>query len=282
MDVSPATIAAFSRLLAGETGQELTTARRWRVAAVLEPLARAEGFASVDALARAVGEGKPGLAARAVEALLNNETYFYRDRSLFDLLLGPAMARLEQARAKEKRVSIWSAGCSTGQEVWSLAMFFAERPARWAGWTIDILGTDVSAAAISQARTGLYSQFEVQRGLGVAQMMRWFEEQGGGAWQVSPKLHRHVRFRRHNLLDPPPQPNGFDILLCRNVLLYFPASARALAFQRLAAAAAADAVLMLGAGETMIGDSAAFQPDPACRGLYTPSSPGAASRRAAS
>lgn len=281
MDASPASAAMFARLLAERTGQELATARRWRIAAVLEPLARAEGLASLEALAGAVEAGRDDLAERAVEALLNNETCFYRDRAAFDLLLGPALARLEEARAREKRLAIWCAGCSTGQEVWSLAMFFGERARRWSGWSIDILGTDISAAAVRQARSGLYSQFEVQRGLPVTQMMRWFTAREGCSWQISRPPGPSVRFQRHNLLDPPP-PGRFDILLCRNVLLYFPAPARAAAFARLAAAAAPDGVLMLGAGETVIGQTDAFCPDADCRGLYTPSAPPAAARRAAS
>jgi chemotaxis protein methyltransferase CheR len=272
----------FARLLEERTGQELTTSRRWRIAAVLEPLARAAGLPSVDALSRAVEEGRGHLAEQAVEALLNNETYFYRDRPLFDLLLGPALARLEEARRRDKRLAIWCAGCSTGQEVWSLAMFFAQRAARWEGWKIDILGTDVSAAAVAQARSGVYSQFEVQRGLSVTQMMRWFEPRGGGSWQITPPAVPKVRFERRNLLDAPPQPGCFDILLCRNVLLYLPPDARTAAFGRLASATAPDGVLMLGAGETVIGHSDAFEPDSDCRGLYTRSPSAAPALRAAS
>jgi chemotaxis protein methyltransferase CheR len=282
MDVTAGAISVFADLLSQRTGQELTTARRWRIAAVLEPLARAAALGSVEALARAVLGGRADLAERAVEALLNNETYFYRDRPVFDLLLGPALARLEQARRREKRLSIWCAGCSTGQEAWSLAMYFAERARRWDGWRIDILGTDVSAAAIGQARRGIYSQFEVQRGLAVTQMLRWFTEREGGNWQISPPPASNVRFERRNILGAPPAPARFDMILCRNVLLYFPPGARTAAFSRLASAVAPDGVLMLGAGETVIGNTDAFQPDAGCRGLYIPTPNAAAEQRAAS
>ncbi|HEX9953960.1 MAG TPA: protein-glutamate O-methyltransferase CheR [Allosphingosinicella sp.] len=282
MDASPAAIALFARLLAEETGQELATARRWRIGALLEPLAKAESLASVDALASAISSGRTDLRDRAVEALLNNETYFFRDRALFDLLIGPGLARLEAARAAEKRLRIWCAGCSTGQEVWSLAMIFAEQARRWTGWSIEIVGTDVSAAAVAQARSGAYSQFEVQRGLPVTQMMRWFSDGVPKSWRIDPALARTVRFQRHNLLHPAPSPGRFDLLLCRNVLLYFPAERRAEAFRRLASAAAPDGLLMLGAAETVIGQTDAFLPDPALRGLYAPSLAGAPARRAAS
>mgnify|MGYP006197645065 CR=1 FL=1 len=196
-----------------------------------------------------------------VEALLNNETYFFRDRTPFETLLGGPLSKLEQARAKEKKLSIWCAGCSTGQEVYSLAMSFAEQPERWAGWTIDLVGTDVSRSAIKRAEAGLYSQFEVQRGLPVRQMIRWFEEEPDEHWRVSAALRKTVRFRAGSLLDTPPAPARFDILLCRNVLLYFSAPMRRTVFSRLAEASRPDSVLMLGAGETVIGQTEDFASD---------------------
>jgi chemotaxis protein methyltransferase CheR len=242
---------------------------------------RERGVDGLDRLVATLVTGRePALAEAVVEALLNNETFFYRDRPSFDLLLGPALSRLEQARRSEKRLSIWCAGCSTGQEAYSVAMRFAEQKLRWAGWSIDIVGTDVSRAAIERADRGLYSQFEVQRGLAVVQMMRWFTERPGAGWQIAPELQAMVRFRVHSLAEPPPQPGRFDILLCRNVLLYFSAAARREAFTRLASAAAPDAVLMLGAGETVIGQTDAFVSDPDCRGLYLPA-PAERERRAA-
>jgi chemotaxis protein methyltransferase CheR len=230
---------------------------------------RDRGLDNLDQLISSIiSSREPSLTDAVVEALLNHETSFYRDRAPFELLLKGALTSLERARQHSKRISIWCAGCSTGQEAYSLAMSFAEDKRRWQGWTIDILATDVSASAIAQARAGTYSQFEVQRGLAVLQMMRWFEEQGGKQWRISPDLRRAVRFRQHNLLEAPPALGRFDIILCRNVLLYFsPETGRAV-FERLAEAAAPDAVLMLGAGETVIGQSDAFAPDPIHRGLY--------------
>jgi chemotaxis protein methyltransferase CheR len=269
MEISDASSSILAGLLEARTGQQLTMSRRWRIETALQSVMRARGIGSLDQLVGTlVARSEPALAEEVVEALLNNETFFFRDRGAFDLLLGPALARLEQARARERNLAIWCAGCSTGQEAYSLAIHFAERKSRWAGWTIDILGTDVSRAAVDRARGGVYSQFEVQRGLPVVQMMRWFEEQPGSAWRISDELQRSVRFQVHSLVEPPPHPGRFDIILCRNVLLYFSAPVRQVAFERLAAAAAADAVLMLGAGETVIGQTDAFVSDRACRGLY--------------
>ena len=263
---------SFSRILAGlleaRTGQQLTMSRRWRIETALASLLRERGISTLDELITILVMGKePSLSQQVVEALLNNETYFFRDRAPFDVLQRHALVELSQRRAKSKRLRIWSAGCSTGQEVYSLSMLFAEEPEKWRGWTIDILGTDVSTGCIDRARTGAYSQFEVQRGLGINQMIRWFEETADG-WRAVEPLRKPVRFQVHNLLEPAPHPGDFDIVLCRNVLLYLSPEKKALAFERIAGAMAEDGWLMLGAGETVIGQTGKLGSDINARGLY--------------
>ncbi len=228
MEASEASHQIIADLLEARTGQHLTESRRWRV--------------------------------NSVEALLNNETYFFRDKPTFDQLPGEVLPELARRRRDVKRLSIWSAGCSTGQEVYSLAMLFAEQAALWQGWTIDILGTDVSHRAVAAARSGTYSQFEVQRGLGVAQMLRHFDE-GPRGWQVREQVRGMVRFAQHNLLNAQhPGRIPFDLVLCRNVLLYFDRSTRSDAFARLSQAVLPDGFLMLGAGETVVGQTDRFVP----------------------
>jgi chemotaxis protein methyltransferase CheR len=261
-----------SRILAGlleaRTGQQLTMSRRWRIETALSALLRERGIATLDELITILVMGKePSLSQQVVEALLNNETYFFRDRAPFDLLARYALPELLQRRAKNRRVRIWSAGCSTGQEVYSLAMLFADEAEKWRGWTIDILGSDVSTQCIERARVGTYTQFEVQRGLGINQMIKWFEETADG-WRAAEALRRPLRFQVHNLLEPPPHPGDFDIVLCRNVLLYLSPEKKALAFERLAASMAEDGWLMLGAGETVIGQTSKLGADIKARGLY--------------
>jgi chemotaxis protein methyltransferase CheR len=242
--------------------------RRWRIETALSSLLRDRGIATLDELITIlVMQKEPALAGQVVEALLNNETYFFRDRSPFDLLSRHALPLLARRRESTRRIRIWSAGCSTGQEAYSLAMLFAEDPVPWAGWTIDILATDVSSSAVDRARTGIYTQFEVQRGLGIQQTIRWFEETEGG-WRTVEALRKPVRFQVHNLLEQPPHPGGFDIVLCRNVLLYLSAEKRTLAFERIASAMAPDGWLMLGAGETVIGQTRRLAADTDARGLY--------------
>ena len=279
MQVSDSSSRILAGLLEARTGQQLTMNRRWRIETALASLLRERGIPTLDELITILVMGRePALATLVVEALLNNETYFFRDRQPFDLLAAQALPALALSRADKKRLRIWSAGCSTGQEVYSLAMMFAEDPVKWQGWTIDILGTDVSGTVVDRARSGTYSQFEVQRGLGITQMIRWFEECDDG-WRAVEPLRKPVRFQVHNLLEPPPHPGQFDIVLCRNVLLYLNAEKRSLAFDRLASAMAPDAALMLGAGETVIGQTKRLASDRSCRGLYRLAGDHAADRR---
>ena len=268
MQISDSSVRILAGLLEARTGQQLTMSRRWRIETALSALLRERGIATLDELITILVMGKePSLSQMVVEALLNNETYFFRDRAPFDVLQRHALPELARRRADSKRLRIWSAGCATGQEVYSLSMLFAEEPEKWQGWTVDILGTDVSTACIDRARAGSYSQFEVQRGLGINQMIKWFEECPDG-WRAVETLRKPVRFQVHNILEPAPHPGGFDIVLCRNVLLYLNPEKKMLSFERIASALAEDGWLMLGAGETVIGQTTRLGADINARGLY--------------
>ncbi|WP_066530541.1 protein-glutamate O-methyltransferase CheR [Erythrobacter sp. CCH5-A1] len=261
MEASEASHQIIADLLEARTGQHLTESRRWRVNSALAGIFRQHGISNVDQLVCLLADpGSDALAQDVVEALLNNETYFFRDKPTFDQLPGEVLPELAHRRRDVRRLSIWSAGCSTGQEVYSLAMLFAEQAERWQDWTIDIIGTDVSHRAISIARGGIYSQFEVQRGLGVAQMLRHFDETPGG-WRLRDEVRQMVRFAQGNLLTAAhPGRLPFDLVLCRNVLLYFDRQVRHEAFDRLARAVMPDGFLMLGAGETVVGQTDRFVP----------------------
>lgn len=280
MSADPATLRFLANLLEQHSGQQMAESRLWRVETALKPLLRDRGLASLAELVTAlIGRRDERLAGLVVEALLNNETSFFRDRAVFELLATNGLERMRARRADERRLTIWCAGCSTGQEAYSLAIQFAEARARWDGWRIDLLATDISRAAITQARDGLFSQFEIQRGLPVGQMLRWFE-QDGAHWRVRRELAGRIRFRQHNLLDPTPFAGKADVILCRNLLLYFSAEQRRAAFGRLHAAITCDGLLMLGAGETVVGQTDVFVSDPEIRGLYRPSTLRTATRAA--
>jgi chemotaxis protein methyltransferase CheR len=274
MEASEASHQIIADLLETRTGQHLTESRRWRVNSALAGIFRQHGISNVDQLVCLLDNpGAGDLAQEVVEALLNNETYFFRDKPTFDQLPGEVLPELAARRRDVRRLSIWSAGCSTGQEVYSLAMLFAEQAERWQDWTIEIIGTDVSHRAIGTARCGIYSQFEVQRGLGVTQMLRHFDETPNG-WRLRDEVRQVVRFAQGNLLTAAhPGRLPFDLVLCRNVLLYFDRQVREHAFERLARAVMPDGFLMLGAGETVVGQTDRFVPAQRRASFFEPTDP---------
>ncbi len=270
MALNDASHRIVADLLCTRTGQQLTDSRLWRISSALAGLFRERGISNLDQLVCLLGDGdQTELATQVVEALLNNETYFFRDHAYFSILADTVLPDIASKRAASKRIRIWSAGCSTGQEVLSLAMLFAGQPERWAGWNIEILGTDISTKALAVANSGLYSQFEIQRGISIGQMLQFFSETPEG-WQASDTIRAMARFKQASVLDSPPPPGNFDLVLCRNVLLYFDPPTRRSVFERLSQATAADGWLMLGAGETVIGQTDVFVPAPCGATLYHP------------
>lgn len=257
----------FSGLLEARTGQILSENRAWRMETALKPVLRAHGCADMDALAaRLVGHKDPALENDVVNALLNNESSFFRDLQIFDMIHRHILPHIHAQRA-DRTLRIWSAGCSTGQEVYSLAIQLCNDMARWRGWRIEILATDISTAAIDQARAGIFTQMDVQRGLPVADLLKWFEP-AGDDWCAHPTLRQMIDFRTDNLFDARAPMGEYDLLLCRNVLLYFTPERRQGVFRLLSRHSHARSVLLLGAGETVIGHSDDFVPHPEFRGGY--------------
>jgi chemotaxis protein methyltransferase CheR len=191
-----------------------------------------------------------------VEAIATRDTSVFRDRAAFDSFQATLVPWLLRARAATRHISIWSAACSTGQEPYSIAMIFAGLP-QFADWRIDILATDVSVDAIARAKAGIYSQTEVQHGLPSPMMADHFRSEGG-EWRLSGPIRSRVEFRVLNLLDSFAGLGSFDVIFCRNVLMYFDADTKADVLGRLSDRLADDGHLMLGAAETMLGVSAGF------------------------
>ncbi len=255
-------IAEFTALLENRTGQQVGANRNWRIETALKSVMRDSGHETLDALAAAVRNDRGGpLADRVVDELLNQESSFFRDATVFDVIEQAVSAVPDTRRAR-----IWSAGCSTGQEPLSLAMLFAEK---LDDQMPEIVATDVSEAALNRARAGRYTQFEIQRGLPIRRMMQWFDSVDGD-WVANPGLTRMVSFRRMNLVADPLPIGRFDVILCRNVLLYFSLEMRRAVLDRLAQVLRPEGVLVLGAGETVIGQTEAFKPSQRYRGLYEP------------
>jgi chemotaxis protein methyltransferase CheR len=257
----------FSALLEARTGQILSESRAWRMETALKPVLRANGLADMDELAsRLLGNRGSALEEEVVNALLNNESSFFRDLQIFDLIHRHILPTFHADR-RDRVLRVWSAGCSTGQEVYSLAIQLRNDMARWRGWRIEVLATDISTAAIDQARNGMFSQMDVQRGLAVGDLIKWFEPVGEN-WRASPDLRRMIDFRTDNLFDPKAPSGEYDLLFCRNVLLYFTPERRQHVFRLLTRHSHEKSVLLLGAGETVIGHSDDFIPHPEFRGAY--------------
>jgi chemotaxis protein methyltransferase CheR len=268
MDMNEAAMQVIADLLYAQTGQEITASRRWRIPAALTGVFRDLGIDSVNQLVCVLDRGlDPTLPRRVVEALLNNETYFFRDRNYFENLSQHVLPEIASRRAGTRHLRVWSAGCSTGQEPLSLAMLLAEQRSLWRGWTIEIVATDISSRALKAARSASYNQFEIQRGISVTEMLSHFTETKN-QWKAKDCLRRMIRFEQRNLLEEPPAGGPFDLVLCRNVLLYFEHATRAHAFARLHAGMALDGWLMLGAGETLLEQPRLFKSAACGSGLY--------------
>jgi len=253
--------AVLTALLEARTGQQMASYRAWRLDTALGPLLRDRGLDTLDQLvAQLLGGSEPRLGDEIVDALLNGETSFFRDAAVFEQV---ADALADQPDGRRARV--WSAGCSTGQEPLSLAMLLAER----GGTAPEIVATDVSERALARARAGRYSQFEIQRGLPVRRMMRWFDAAPDGDWIANAELQRMVVYRRINLAADSSPAGRFDLILCRNVLLYLSPELKLACFERFARALRPGGTLVLGAGETVIGQTRAFAPSARFRGFYT-------------
>ena len=228
----------------------------------LGPLARKEGFASVEALIDAMMRGDQRICVAASEALATHETFFFRDKTPFDLFENVIAPALKSSRMG-RQLKIWCAAASSGQEPYSLGMLLDEIP----GLSADILATDMSAPVLEKAKAGIYTQFEVQRGLPIQRLVKNFD-QVGDSWRIKPQLRQKVRFEQANLLDDFARFGKMDVIFCRNVLIYFDIQTKAKVLDRLAAQLADDDFLLLGAAETVVGLTDSLRPISGHRGLY--------------
>ncbi|WP_426036678.1 CheR family methyltransferase [Brevundimonas sp. DC300-4] len=239
----------------------------------LAPVARREGFDSVDdMLASLWAKPVASLGWAVIEALLNPETWFRRDRTVFDTFARELLPAIARARP-EGLVRVWSAGCSHGQEPYSLAMAGLE-----VGANVEIVATDLSQRAIERGRAGSYTAFEIQRGLHAQTMLNWFDP-ADDAWVAKPVLRNAVRFARHNLLDAPADAARFDVILCRNILSEMDPARRGQVVDGLERRLVDDGVLILGADERIDADTVAFRPVTGRKGLFV-KAPSALSRAA--
>ena len=257
-------------LLKERSGLDLSADKQYLVESRLTPLARRVGLTGIpDLVQKMKGGGAAALVTDVVEAMTTNETFFFRDKVPFDHLTGTILPALLPARAARRSLRIWSAASSTGQEPYSIAMCLKEKAAELAGWRIEIVATDLSQEVLEKSKAGIYSQFEVQRGLPIQLLVKYFTQKGE-LWQINADIRAMVQHRQLNLLQDFTHLGKFDIIFCRNVLIYFDLATKLSIFERLAKMMEPDGMLMLGAAETVVGVTDAFRPYPDRRGLYQP------------
>jgi chemotaxis protein methyltransferase CheR len=267
------------KVLRERSGLDLSVDKQYLLDSRLVPLSRKHGLPGIAELVQKMKAGSAEITSQVVEAMTTNETFFFRDKTPFDHFRTAIMPEILQARACRRSIRIWCAAGSTGQEPYSLAMCLKEMGATLAGWRIEILATDLSQEVLEKSKAGIYSQFEVQRGLPIQFLVKYFT-QSGETWQVKPELRAMVQHRQLNLLHDFSQLGTFDVIFCRNVLIYFDQDTKVSVFRRLAKATESDGFLVLGAAETVVGLCDAFRPHPERRGLYRPSTPHTVSTKA--
>ena len=270
--MTPLDYEFLRKLLKERSGLDLSSDKQYLVESRLVPLARKAALQGIPELVQKMKAGGDELITEVVEAMTTNETFFFRDKIPFDHLRETILPALVQARASRQTLRIWCAASSTGQEPYSVAMCVKEF-AGLAGWRVEILATDLSQEVLEKSKAGIYSQFEVQRGLPIQMLVKYFT-QIGELWQLNPDIRAMVQHRQLNLLQDFSHLGKFDVIFCRNVLIYFDQGTKTAIFERLARMIEPDGVLTLGAAESVVGISEAFKPYLDRRGLYRPNAEG--------
>lgn len=260
MAVSVTDFAAVRELVLRETSIVLDESRNYLIDARLTPVASAAGFPSVGDLVDAVKlTRRADLVRQVCEAMTTNETLFFREPTTFNTISASVLPGLVKARAAEKTLRVWSAASSTGQEAYSVAMMLSEMKPALGGCSLQILATDYCQKVLEYAKKGLYTQIEINRGLPTSLMLKYFER-SGTRWQISEQIRSMVDFRQLNLCAPFPVLPRFDIILLRNVLIYFSLETRKTIFEQIRRTLQPDGYLILGGAETAIDDSSSFRP----------------------
>jgi chemotaxis protein methyltransferase CheR len=268
--VTPPDYEYLRKLLKDRSGLDLSADKQYLIESRLLPLSRKCNLAGISELVQKLKGGSASITDQVVEAMTTNETFFFRDKVPFDHFRESIMPELLKARAGRKGLRIWCAAGSTGQEPYSLAMCLKEMSAALTGWRVEIIATDLSQEVLEKSKAGIYSQFEVQRGLPIQMLVKYFK-QTGELWQINADIRAMVQHRQLNLLNDFSQLGTFDVIFCRNVLIYFDQDTKINIFNRLAKATEQDGFLVLGAAETVVGLTDVFKPFPEKRGLYRPS-----------
>jgi len=267
--VTPADYDYLRKLVKERSGLVLSADKQYLIESRLLPVARKCGAGNLaELVSRLKAPRAEALAVEVVEAMTTNESFFYRDKIPFDHFRESIVPDLIKARATRRGIRIWCAAAASGQEPYSLAMILKDF-SQLVGWRIEIIATDLSNDVLEKARQGIYSQFEVQRGLPIALLLKYFAKIGE-TWQIAPELRAMVAFKPLNLLHDFVRLGRFDVVFCRNVLIYFDQPTKVDVLMRIARVTEPDGILVLGAAETVVGLTDAFKPLTDRRGLYAP------------
>jgi len=258
----------FETLLRQESGLVITKEKIYLLESRLSPIAQKWGIKTLEELASKLRVNTDKELIRdVVEAMTTNETSFFRDNKPFDNLKGVILPHLKKARDTKKTIRIWSAACSSGQEPYSIAMILKELEPQFPGWKFEITATDISLDILDQAKKGVYTQFEVQRGLPIQFLVKHFEQQGE-KWHLKQDLKDMITFKKANLLEPLSYLGKFDVIFCRNVLIYFDVETKGKVLHEMQNVLEEDGTLLLGGAETVLGITEDFKPMPGHKGLY--------------
>lgn len=250
--LSDEALAYVCTLVRDRAAIELESSKDYLIEARLGPLAQQHGFDSTAELIHSIKTRRqPRLEAQVTEAMTTNETSFYRDRHPFDALRSHILPELSNSNSASKSLNIWSAACSTGQELYSIAMLIREHFPELASWRVDLLGTDLSDEVLGRARQGSFSQIEVNRGLPAPLLAKYFQR-NGLQWQICPTVTEMASFRKLNLIEAWPWIPKMDVVFLRNVLIYFSQETKKEILKKVRRVMAPHAALFLGAAETTI------------------------------
>ncbi|MEK7801143.1 MAG: protein-glutamate O-methyltransferase CheR [Pseudomonadota bacterium] len=258
----------YKSLLYDKSGLVITPDKSYLLDSRLTPVAKKWNYPSLEIMTlqlRAIPDQK--LIKDIVEAMTTNETSFFRDTKPFQLFQETILPHMAEKRAGKKTLRIWCAACSSGQEPYSLAMILKDKEAQMKGWRFEIIATDLSEDILAQARKATYSQFEVQRGLPIQYLMKYFT-QVGEAWQLKDEIKSMIKFSTFNLLDDMNRMGNFDVVFCRNVLIYFDEKTKGKILEKIAKQLENDGFLLMGGAETVLGITDKFSLMPEKRGLY--------------
>lgn len=267
--IKPADFEVFRTMLYDKSGLVVSSDKGYLLESRLSPVVKKHGLTDLGGLADKIRANDKPIIEQVVEAMTTNETSFFRDQKPFDKFRDLVMPALLANKPVGSTIKIWSAACSSGQEPYTLAMTIKENAVKWGSYKFEILATDLSKDILAIAKAGQYSQFEIQRGMPITLLVKYFTQKGE-TWVIKDDIKNMVQFQPFNLLDSMDALGPFDVVFCRNVLIYFDQVSKGVILAKIHKRLAKHGFLFLGGAETVLGITDVFKPIAAERGVYVP------------